>query len=293
MDIVDTHCHIISTDTERYPRKPLGGRQAPLGGKQSAWTHGRPLTAEELIERMDDAKIGRATLVQATTAYGYDNSYVLDTVRRFPDRFVAVGTFEPLADAAADRLRAAIDAGLGGVRLFTTDGSPTSEQGLWFADEAADPFWTAVSAARLPVCLQLRLGPETVPALDRLLRRHPDALILLDHCGYPDVRTSPVDAAAQLTPFAAHPGLHLKLTHRTLEGLSDIGTDRTREFLSPVLDAFTAGRIAWGSNCPAAEQPLADLVALATGVLAELSAQDHEEIFGNTARRLYPGLTAS
>jgi predicted TIM-barrel fold metal-dependent hydrolase len=290
LDIVDTHCHIISTDTARYPRKPLGGKQAPIGGKQSAWTHGRPLTAEELVERMDEAGIAQATLVQATTAYGYDNSYVLDTVRRHSNRFVAVGTFDPLKDNAAERLKTAVDAGLSGVRLFTTDGSPTSEQGLWFADETADPFWTAISAARLPVCLQLRLGPETIPALDRLLQRHPGALVLLDHCGYPDVRKSPADAAAELTPFAAYPELHLKLTHRTLEGLSDIG-DRAREFISPLLEAFSARRMAWGSNCPAAEQPLPDLLALADGVLGALTTEDREEIFGNTARRLYPGLT--
>ncbi|MFJ6688394.1 amidohydrolase family protein [Streptomyces sp. NPDC091294] len=290
MEIVDTHCHIISADTERYPRKPLGGKQAPIGGKQSAWTHGRPLTAEELVERMDEAGVGQATLVQATTAYGYDNSYVLDTVKLRPGRFVAVGTFDATQEDSAERLRGAVDAGLSGVRLFTTDGSPTSEQGMWFADEAADAFWTAAAATRLPVCLQLRLGADTAAALDRLLHRHPDAQVLLDHCGYPDVRTSPAAAAAQLTPLAAHPGLHLKLTHRTLEGLRDIG-DRAAEFVSPVLDAFSAQRIAWGSNCPAAEQPLPELITLATDVLGALTPREREDIFKNTALRLYPALT--
>jgi predicted TIM-barrel fold metal-dependent hydrolase len=292
LEIIDTHCHIISQDVERYPRAPLGGKQAPIGGERSAWTHGRPLTAEELLARMDEAGVRQATLVQATTAYGYDNSYLLDTVARWPERFVAVGTFDPLRDDAAGRLEAAVDAGLAGVRLFTTDGNPTSEQGLWFADEATDAFWTAVSRVRLPVCLQLRLGPETSQALDRLLRRHPDAVVLLDHCGYPDVRTSPADAAAQLTTFAVHPNLHLKLTHRTLEGLRDIG-DRAQEFIRPVLGAFSAQRIAWGSNCPAAEQPLPELITLATSVLGDVAPQDAESIFGNTARRLYPGLSRS
>jgi hypothetical protein len=38
-----------------------------------------------------------------------------------------------------------------------------------------------------------------------------------------------------------------------------------------VLSAFGADRIAWGSNLPAAEQSLPDLVILAQDVLAELS----------------------
>jgi hypothetical protein len=67
-----------------------------------------------------------------------------------------------------------------------------------------------------------------------------------------------------------HPALHLKLTHRTLEPLQAVGTEAAA-FLDPVLSAFVADRIAWGSNLPAAEQSLPDLVILAQDVLAELS----------------------
>lgn len=281
MRIADSHCHVLSPDVARYPR-------APLGGKQSGWASDRPMTADQLLELMDDHGIDQAVLVQATTAYGYDNSYVIDSARRWPDRFVAVGTFDPLSPDATERLTRSLEDGLSGVRLFTT-GSTMTQQELWFADESADPFWDAAAAAHVPVCLQLRLGPETLAALDQLLSSQPDALILLDHCGYPDVRTAPSDAAAQLAALAAYPGLHLKLTHRTLEGLHDLGDDAQR-FLTPLLQAFSAQRIAWGSNCPAAEQPMGDLVALADKVLGLLTAQEREDILGNTTRRLYKGL---
>lgn len=72
MDIVDTHCHVVSADLARYPR-------APLGGKQSGWATTRPVTADGMAERMNEAGITQSVLVQATTAYGYDNSYVLDS----------------------------------------------------------------------------------------------------------------------------------------------------------------------------------------------------------------------
>jgi predicted TIM-barrel fold metal-dependent hydrolase len=87
-----------------------------------------------------------------------------------------------------------------------------------------------------------------------------------------------------------HPGLHLKLTHRNLERLRDAG-ERAGDFLTPVVEAFGAGRIAWGSNLPAAEQSLPELRSLAEEVLAGLPEQDRQEIFAGTARRLYPGLT--
>jgi L-fuconolactonase len=284
MDIVDSHCHILASDTDAYPR-------APLGGHQSVWATERPVTAEQLLQRMDGTGIAQAVLVQATTAYGYDNSYVLDSAARWPDRFVAVGTFDPLEPDASGRLRAGVERGLAGVRLFTT-GSTVSEQGMWFADEATDEFWAAASEENIPVCLQLRLGEDTAPVLKDLLSRHPEATILLDHCGYPDVRSSPTKAANDLTALSGHPGLHLKLTHRTLEGLDDIG-ERAGDFLDPVIEAFGADRISWGSNCPAAEQPLEELRALAERVLSVVSEENRSGIFSGTARRLYPALRST
>lgn len=281
MDIVDSHCHVLASDTDAYPR-------SPLGGKQSVWATERPVTADQLLAQMDATGIAQAVLVQATTAYGYDNSYVLDSAARWPDRFVAVGTFDPLAADARSRLRDLTGRGLAGVRLFTT-GSTVAEQGLWFADEATDEFWAAASEAALPVCLQLRLGEDTSPVLAGLLSRHPDAVVLLDHCGYPDVRSSAANAADGLTALAKHPGLHLKLTHRTLEGLDDLGA-RAAEFLDPVIAEFGADRIAWGSNCPAAEQPLGELRALAERVLGSLTDNIRKDLFSSTSRRLYPAL---
>lgn len=283
MDIVDTHCHIITDDVTRYPR-------GPIGGTQSGWATTRPVTADGMIERMDEAAIGQAVLVQATTAYGYDNSYVLDSRAQRPDRFIAVGTVDPLRPDAADNLAAvAGDGGLAGVRLFTS-GSTVPTQGEWFAAPETYPFWDKATELGVTVCLQMRLGPAT-EQLHLLLNRFPSVRVLLDHMGYPDIAASPTDAGEAVADLAVHPGLHLKLTHRNLERLHDVGA-KASGFLDPVLAAFGANRIAWGSNLPAAEQSLPELVALAQEVLADVSEPEHREIFAGTARRLYPSLTA-
>lgn len=283
MDIVDTHCHIITDDVTRYPR-------GPIGGTQSGWATTRPVTADGMIERMDEAGIGQAVLVQATTAYGYDNSYVLDSRAQRPDRFIAVGTVDPLRPDAADNLAAvAGDGGLAGVRLFTS-GSTVPTQGEWFAAPETYPFWDKATELGVTVCLQMRLGPAT-EQLHLLLNRFPSVRVLLDHMGYPDIAASPTDAGEAVADLAVHPGLHLKLTHRNLERLHDVGA-KASGFLDPVLAAFGANRIAWGSNLPAAEQSLPELVALAQEVLADVPEPERREIFAGTARRLYPSLTA-
>lgn len=281
MDIIDTHCHIISDDTDRYPR-------APLGGKQSGWASTRPVTADGMVAAMDEAGIARSVLVQATTAYGYDNSYVLDSRARRPDRFIAVGTVDPLRPDAADNLAAVVGAGgLSGVRLFTS-GSTVPIQGEWFAAPETYPFWEKATDLGVTVCLQMRLGPATAQ-LEELLRRFPSVYVLLDHMGYPDITSSPTAAGKEVASLAQHPGLHLKLTHRNLEPLRDVGREAAG-FLDPVLSAFGAHRIAWGSNLPAAEQSLPELLALAQAVLTDVPQADREEIFAGTARRLYHGL---
>ncbi|KPI11560.1 amidohydrolase 2 [Actinobacteria bacterium OK074] len=281
MDVVDAHCHIIAPDESRYPR-------APLGGKQSEWATSRPVTAEGMVARMDEAGIGQAVLVQATTAYGYDNTYVLDSYRARPGRFAAVGTFDPLRPDAADALTAAVgDGGLAGVRLFTS-GSTVPVQGEWFAAPETYEFWERAGELGITVCLQMRLGPAT-KQLHAVLEGFPGVRVLLDHLGYPDIASSPARAGAEVAELARHRALFLKLTHRNLERLHDVGKEAA-DFLGPVVGAFGAERIAWGSNCPAAEQSLPQLLQLADDVLESLPGADREQIFAGTARRLYPGL---
>ena len=92
---VDIHPHVISTDTRRHPL-------APLGGTQSTWSRDRPTPFEKLVEAMDAAGIDKAAIVQASTAYGHDNSYVAEAIAAFPKRFTGVFSVDVLAPDAVD-----------------------------------------------------------------------------------------------------------------------------------------------------------------------------------------------
>jgi predicted TIM-barrel fold metal-dependent hydrolase len=278
VDIIDTHCHIISPDY----------LPAPIGGKQSEWAATRPVTAEGMLKAIDDAGIARSVLVQATTHYGYDNSYVVDSAAAHPDRFVAVGTVDPLRRDAAAALEAALEGGgLAGVRLFTS-GSTVPIQGEWFAAPETTEFWLKAGELDVPVCLQMRLGPAT-SQLQAVLERFGNVRVLLDHIGYPDIAGSPARAGETVAGLAKYPNLYLKLTHRNLERLQEAG-EQAADFLDPVIESFGAERIAWGSNLPAAEQSLPELLKLAEDVLAPQPDSVREKIFAGTARSLYPAL---
>jgi L-fuconolactonase len=114
---------------------------------------------------------------------------------------------------------------------------------------------------------------------------------LLDHCARPDLSDgAPFDLAKALFDMARFPGVFLKLTNRTLSAAT-AGKSNPRDFLDKIIDVFGAGRIAWGSNFPAAEGALPTLLATARDVLAGLPVHDQAMIFGGTAATVYPSLT--
>src|SRR5215813_6375993 len=109
---IDIHPHIIASDAVRYPL-------APLGGHQSDWSRTRPVTVEQLVAAMDEAGVQKAAIVQASTCYGHDNSYVADAVAAHSDRFTGVFSVDVLAPDARERIRHRMDRRLTGMRLFT------------------------------------------------------------------------------------------------------------------------------------------------------------------------------
>src|SRR6266481_7418439 len=111
MSVIDIHPHVISTDTTRYPRTPLGGHQ-------SDWSRERPVSVEEMIAAMDRAGVFKSALVQASTCYGHDNSYVADAVAAHPKRFTGVFSVVVRAADASERIGYWMSRGLAGLRVF-------------------------------------------------------------------------------------------------------------------------------------------------------------------------------
>ena len=194
MNIIDIHPHAISPDTARYPR-------APLGGHQSDWSRERPVTFEQLLAAMDVAGVHKAAIVQASTCYGHDNSYVADAVAAHPDRFTGVFSVDVLAGDAIERIKHWIGRKLTGLRLFTA-GSTMPNQSTWLDDPASFPAWEFASSAKLPVCVQMR--PPGIPLLERLLERFPQATVIVDHLGRPALEDGPPYAAAAPEIGRAH-----------------------------------------------------------------------------------------
>jgi predicted TIM-barrel fold metal-dependent hydrolase len=277
---IDIHPHIIAADIKRYPL-------APLGGHQSDWSRTRPVTLEQLVAAMDAAGVQKAAIVQASTCYGHDNSYVADAVAAYPKRFTGVFSVDVLATDATERMRYWHGKGLTGMRLFTF-GSTMSEQASWLDDPKSYPSWTCAGELGLSVCLQM--SAKAIPQAIRMAERFPNVRIILDHGARPVLEDGPpYNGAASLFELARFPNVYLKLTPRIFAE-SRRGKATPDTFFPRLVAEFGASRLAWGSNYPSSEGKLPALLAVARQSLACLPKGDQDWIFARTAQMLYPAL---
>jgi predicted TIM-barrel fold metal-dependent hydrolase len=245
------------------------------------------VTVEQLIAAMDGGGVQKAAIVQASTCYGHDNSYVADAVAAYPDRFTGVFSVDVLASDAPQLMRAWHDRGLTGLRLFTF-GSTMSEQANWLDDARTYPAWACASELGLSICLQM--SAKAIPQAVRMAKRFPNVRIVLDHCARPELADGPpYAAAASLFALASCANVYLKLTPRIFAE-SRRGKATPETFFPRLVGAFGASRLAWGSNYPSSEGKLPELLSTARESLSSLPAGDRDWIFARTAQALYPAL---
>ncbi|HEX3971665.1 MAG TPA: amidohydrolase family protein [Stellaceae bacterium] len=281
MAVFDTHAHVIAPDLRRYPRNPVGGHA-------SEWSKTRPVDADAMLKAMDAAGVARTVLVQASTCYGYDNSYVANAVIAHPDRFTGVASIDTLEDDAVTVLKHWLESGITGLRIFTTGSNMGGQQLEILDDPRSFAVWEYAQQIDLPICLQMQA--KALPQVEMLAQRFPRVRILLDHLARPDLADGPpYGRAASLWALARFPNIYLKASPHTFAA-AKTGQATPASFFRRVVDEFGAQRIFWGSNFPAAEGTLADLLALARENFATLSADEQAWIFSKTALSLYPAL---
>ncbi|BBA95596.1 putative amidohydrolase [Actinacidiphila reveromycinica] len=277
MLVIDTHTHVISPDEDRYPTDPIGGHR-------STWSQDHPVDLDGLLHALDDAGIDRAVVVQASTVYGHDNRYLADSVAAHPDRLTGVYSLDATAPDAVDRINHWQSRGLNGFRLFTT-GTTMPGQADWLGHPDSYPAWEHAEKHDIPICLQMTI--HGIPALRTTLDHYPRTRVLLDHCARPDLTDGPPYHTSQaLLDLAQYPGVHLKLTHRALDAATQ-GASTIPDFLTTLHTTYGPSRIMWGSNYPAAQGPLTDLLTQARTHLTTLPETATTAILGGTANTFY------
>jgi predicted TIM-barrel fold metal-dependent hydrolase len=271
--IVDTHVHAVSEDQRKYPRiaNPL------------EWV--RDMSGERLLALNRGAGVDRTVLVQAYTAYEYDNSYAADCARQYPDRFACVCILDQRRADAPDQLTYWVrERGVSGLRLFTT-----VEPEPMLDDPQTFPIWVRAASLRIPICIMTRF--HQVARLPTVLERFPDVSVALDHLALPRLKDGPpYDSLQPLFDLVRYPNLYLKFSTETLYAARR-GCSTPKEFFSRLIEQFGARRIMWGSNFPAThDRSFKEQVDLAREDLSFIPQEEQRWLFSETSLSLWPAL---
>lgn len=278
--IIDIHPHVVSPDTDRYP-------VTPLLGVRSDWSHKRSVTVETLVESMDAAGVDRAAVVHSSTTYGFDCSYLADSVERFSDRLTGVFSVNVLEPDAPSAMRQWVSRGCTGMRIFVR-GSTIKDPWLAIDDPRIFPCYQL--AGELGLSVANNVTEASFDQLENLLTRFPGVNFILDHLGSVDFSDGPpYNKADPLWRLARFPNLYLKIATRNFREAAE-GSSTPQQVCERLVSEFGADRIAWGSNFPATAGSLGELLDVARQGLSSLSEGDRVWILGRTALRLYPSL---
>ena len=263
---VDSQIHIWAADRpdRRWP-------SAGWDGKNRHVHRDTPISAEEVLARMDGAGVARAILVPPSWE-GDRNDVVLAAVHAWPDRFAAMGRWTP--DTPIEAMRRWREArGMMGIRLIVPPGSE-------LASGADHPFWRIAAEVDMPLMLHA-VGQNKL--LAEIAKTYPTLRLALDHMGtgLMGEGLDEFDQEHEVLALASRSNLCVKLTALPCHSRLPVRpwpdmTPRIRR----LIDAFGPERCFWGSDLSRLPCPYRDLIDHFEQDLDWLSNDDLDLIMG-------------
>jgi predicted TIM-barrel fold metal-dependent hydrolase len=285
---IDAHCHIWTPDVAHYPLGP-GFTVEDMKPKS--------FTAEELLAICRPAGVGRVNLIQMSFYVGsnhvsgigdeFDNRYMLDMIKLYPDRFVGTAIVDPLGDDPGRAMRDLASRGVQAFRIQPQYGKQPPAKWLEPAGYAA-MFGTAARTGQALSCL---IDPAGFPEVDRMCRRFPDTKVIIDHLGRigagPDGAIRDDDVQA-LCGLAGHRNVSVKVGAFYALGKKTPPYLDLAPLIRRVVQAFGARRCMWESDCPfqVVAHRYEQSLALVRDHLDFLSKDDRDWLLFRTAERI-------
>lgn len=267
MNTIDAHVHVWTDDFAHYPLAAgytVAEMQPPTFTPEALLAHARPCGVQRIV------------LVQMSY-YGTDNSYMLDTMARFPGVFGGIAVIAETAgdvEAEMGRLGAL---GVRGFRLQPREGS---------FEAYARVFAQAAQSGQALCCL---MNPDTLPALGTMCERYPHTPVVIDHLCRLGISGEIVESEVQaLLAMAQYPQVKVKVSAFYALGHKRPPHDELLPLIQRVYAAFGARRLLWATDCPYQVQTAtyADSLALMDRVQWQ-SETDKQWVLGGTAEETF------
>jgi predicted TIM-barrel fold metal-dependent hydrolase len=272
---IDAHSHIWTPDVAHYPLAP---------GFAVEDMKPASFTAEELLAICRPAGVGRVNLIQMSF-YRFDNRYMLDMIKLYPDRFVGTAIVDPLGEFPD---RAMIDLKPRGVLAFRIAPNfsklPPSK---WLEPPGYAAMFAA--SAKHGLALSCLISPAAFAEVDRMARRFPEATVIIDHLGRIGLggTIDPADVDA-LCALAKHPKVLVKVGAFYALGKKTPPYLDLAPLIRRVVQAFGPERCMWESDCPfqVVRDSYVDSIALIRDRLDFLTPDQKDWLLRKTAERV-------
>ncbi|MBS1156523.1 MAG: putative metal-dependent hydrolase of the TIM-barrel fold [Proteobacteria bacterium] len=267
--LIDSHVHVWKRD----PAYPFAaGRKPPT----------EDATAEMLLDLMKANGVARTVLIQMIH-YKWDNSYLADVLKRYPQYFLGVCRVNPEDPAAPDTLSKLVqEQRFRGVRI-----SPyASAEYDWIKGPLMPPLWQRCNELKTPMTVLTEAPrlPEIVP----LIEKNPELTVVIDHMA--DIRPDRPDQLQWLLDLARYPKVFIKISHLWSISKQLYPYADSMDQVKRICDAFGPKRLMWGTDWPVSlpHLPYAKTVELFRDHLSFLSLEDREQVLGKTVQEVWP-----
>jgi predicted TIM-barrel fold metal-dependent hydrolase len=219
--------------------------------------------------------------------YEFDNRYMLDMIKLYPERFVGTAIVDPLGDDPGEAMRELVPRGVRAFRIQPAYSKLPPKQ--WLEPRGYRAMFA--TAARTGSALSCLIGPDGFSEVERMCRRFPDTPVIIDHLGRIGAGTTGAIEDADvnaLCALAEHVKVHIKVGAFYALGNKRPPYLDLSTLIRRVVKAFGAKRCMWESDCPfqVARDRYIDSMALIRDRLDFLTRDDRDWLLFRTAERL-------
>jgi predicted TIM-barrel fold metal-dependent hydrolase len=161
---VDAHVHVWEPADSRFPYDPNYG-ESPISPAS--------FNPEYLLALAEAAFVKRIVLVQMSF-YGTDNAYMMEAMRRHPSVFSGIVAVDHQAASLSTEMTRLASLGVRGLRI-TQGNRPDG----WLETASMLEMWRLAAEKKLAICTLV--GPDAIPALDRMCSKFPGTTVVIDH----------------------------------------------------------------------------------------------------------------
>ena len=230
------------------------------------------------------AGIDGVVLVQAAATEA-ETRFMLSLAETDPRVRGVVGWIDTLAPDAPDRLAAlAQNPRLRGIRPMWQD----IAEDEWMLRPEGNAAYRAVVELGLTFDALARV--RHLPHMPRLIERHPDLPIVIDHGAKPEIAAGGLAAWKRgMETLASFPHVRCKFSGLVTEAAPGAPIDAIRPYAETLLELFGPGRLIFGSDWPVLTTRLdyATWWDWAHRLTAHLSPPDRDALFGRNAVAFY------